>query len=292
MKIFLKTKGFDDSDVSLDVVKVGQEFCSPRKPIVNCVRPCYSLHFVTYGKGYLITEDGQKYNINRGDAFLLYQGEQYRYYPDVKDPWSYMWIEFTGEKLDGMMSLCGFERNAVCKHVKDFPVFHEYMRNAYEMYDASEVQQLRCNAYFMLIAGKFIEQESESKTTKKAIYKRKQLREILIYINNNLSADLTLQLIAQVNGISLSSLNTLFNELLGMPPIDYINSFRVATACEYFHYTDTSVRDVASIVGFGDEKYFSRVFSEIKGMSPQVYKKSGVNEDPFAWIKEKGMLFR
>lgn len=288
----LKINEFDDSDVVLDVVKVGLEHCSPRKPIENCIRPCYSLHFVMFGRGTLITSDGQSYSMNKGDAFLLYEKEQYKYYPDNRDPWSYTWVEFTGENLDKVMSACGFEKGKIKKHVKDFVVFLDYMRNLYDMYDASEIQQLRCCAYLMLILGKFIEQEQESKVSPKIAYKRKQLREILIYINNNIAANLTNQMIAQVNGLSVSSLNMLFNNILGMPPVDYINAYRIATACEKFQAANWSVKDAAFLVGFSDEKYFTRVFTNIKGMSPQEYKKSGTLEDPFLWLKEKGMLFR
>lgn len=292
MIIPIKTKLFDDSDIVLDIVKVGQEHCSPRKPVTNCIRPCYSLHFVTFGRGTLITSDRKTYNITKGDAFLLYEKEQYRYYPDSQNPWSYIWIEFTGENLDKLMSACGFEKNEVCKHVKDFVVFDDYMRSLLDKYDASEIQQLRCAADLILILGKFIEQEQDSKVSPKIAQKRKQIREILIYVNNNISADLNNQIIAQVNGLSVSALYALFNNILGMSPVDYINKYRIAIACERFQTTNISVRDCAFLVGFTDEKYFSRVFSEIKGMSPQEYKKRKISEDSFLWLKEKGMLFR
>ena len=216
----IKTKLFDDSDVTLEIIKIGQEHCSPRKPVENCIRPCYSLHFVMFGRGTLVTSDGQKYEVSKNDAFLLFEGEQYKYYPNSTDPWSYIWVEFTGNNLNKIMSACGFEKGNIKKQVKDFAAFLDMMRNLYDVYDASEIQQLRCVAYFMLIIGKFIEQEQEINVSPKIAYKRKKLREILIYINNNIAANLTNQLIAQVNGLSVSSLNMLFNEMLEMPPVD------------------------------------------------------------------------
>ncbi len=144
----------------------------------------------------------------------------------------------------------------------------------------------------LLVISKLIEYEQDGKVPPKIALKRKQMREILIYINNNIAANLTNQMIAQVNGMSVSSLNMLFNDILGMTPVDYINAYRIATACERFQTTNLNVKDAAFLVGFTDEKYFTRVFTNIKGVSPQEYKKSGTLEDPFLWIKEKGMLFR
>ncbi len=292
MIIPIKNELFDDRDITLDVVKVGQEHCSPRKPVEGCVRPCYSLHFVMFGRGTIVSSDGYRYNVNKNEVFLLYEGEQYRYYPNSTDPWSYIWVEFTGENLDKLISACGFEKNNIKKHVKDFSCYLELMRSLYDAYDAGEAQQLKCGAYLLLVISKLIEYEQDGKVPPKIALKRKQMREILIYINNNIAANLTNQMIAQVNGISVSSLNMLFNDILGMPPVDYINAYRIATACERFQTTNLNVKDAAFLVGFTDEKYFTRVFTNIKGVSPQEYKKSGTLEDPFLWIKEKGMLFR
>ena len=107
MLISIKNELFDDRDITLDVVKVGQEHCSPRKPVEGCVRPCYSLHFVMFGRGTIVSSDGYRYNVNKNEVFLLYEGEQYRYYPNSTDPWSYIWVEFTGENLDKLISACG-----------------------------------------------------------------------------------------------------------------------------------------------------------------------------------------
>lgn len=163
----------------------------------------------------------------------------------------------------------------------------------YDCYDASEVQSLRCTAYLMLVLGNFIEHELAAKTPQRDIRQKKQLRNILVYINNNhMSPTITTETIAQLHGMSVRSLNRLFLEVLNMTPIEYLNNYRISVACEGIQLWNPSIAEVAKWAGFEDEAYFSRVFKNIKGMSPQEYKKKGINEEPFAWIKEKGMLFR
>ena len=107
-----------------------------------------------------------------------------------------------------------------------------------------------------------------------------------------MSPSLTTEAIAQLHGMSVRSLNRLFLEVLDMTPIEYLNAYRISVACEGIQLWNPSIAEVAKWAGFEDEAYFSRVFKNIKGMSPQEYKKSATNEDPFAWIKAKGMLFR
>ena len=293
MEIGLNMSMLEDKNLKLNIEKVGQEFCDPQKKATNCLRPCYALHFVLFGKGTIIDGNGKRYELGKNDSFLLYRNEKYSYCPDAQDPWSYIWVEFSGTGLDELVSLCGFEKDNIKKHIRDFNDFIILMRDMFDCYDASEVQSMRCTAYLMLILGKFIEHELATKTPQRDIRNKKLIRNILVYINNNhMSPSLTTEMIAQLHGMSVRSLNRLFSEVLGMTPIEYLNAYRISVACEGIRLWNPSMAEVAKWVGFEDEAYFSRVFKSIKGMSPQEYKKSNTTEDPFAWIKAKGMLFR
>ena len=292
MEIKLNSNLIKDTDICIDIKKVGQEFCAPNKSPTNCVRPCYALHFVLFGRGTLVDKTGKTYDITKNNAFLLYAKEEYKYFPDRSDPWSYIWVEFSGAGLDELLSLCGFEKDNVVKHVRDFNEFIMLMRNMYESYDASETEQLRCSAYFMLVLGKFIDQEQAIKLPPKATKNKKLLRDILIYLNNNWVSDLTSEMITKLFGLSIRSYNRFFAEMLSMSPVEYINSYRISVACERIQKSDSSIEEVAHIAGFQDVAYFSRVFKSIKDISPQEYKKRKISEDPFLWLKEKGMFFR
>lgn len=293
MEIVLNLSMLEDTSLKLNVEKVGQEFCDPHKMPTDSSRPCYALHFILFGRGAIIDSHGKKYDLSKSDVFLLYKDEKYSYWPDIHDPWSYIWVEFDGEGIDELVSLCGFGKDSIKKHVRNLDDFVMLMRNMYDCYDTSELQSLRCTAYFMLVLGKFIEQELAAKTSQSDIRNRQLLRNILIYINNNhTSPELTTEDIARPHGISVRSLNRLFSDMLGMTPIEYMNAYRIAAACEGIKLWNPSMAQIAKWVGFKDEAYFSRVFKNVKGVSPQEWKKGGMDEDPFAWIKEKGMLFR
>ena len=84
----------------------------------------------------------------------------------------------------------------------------------------------------------------------------------------------------------------LFKEHMAMSPVDYINAYKVAIACEKMQSTNMNASEAAMWSGFDDEKYFSRIFKRVKGMTPTEYRKSKPDEDPFMWIKERGLLFR
>lgn len=55
--------------------------------------------------------------------------------------------------------------------------------------------------------------------------------------------------------------------------MDYLNEVRVNHACMYLRQNYFKTYEIAYKIGFNDEKYFSKVFKKIKGISPSEYKK-------------------
>ena len=93
------------------------------------------------------------------------------------------------------------------------------------------------------------------------------------YMKAHMREDLSLARVAHEAGISAAYLSTLFTQNLGMGFVDYLNQIRIETACGYMHDERKKVYEIAFLVGFHDEKYFSRVFRKQTGMSPSEYRK-------------------
>ena len=59
---------------------------------------------------------------------------------------------------------------------------------------------------------------------------------------------------------------------MGMPPMQYVNSYRIEKAQTLLKNTDRSITDIALAVGFDDASYFARIFKKQTGMTPREYK--------------------
>ncbi len=66
-----------------------------------------------------------------------------------------------------------------------------------------------------------------------------------------------------------------FKELMGEPPVSYINRYRINMATALLSTTALSLKEIAARVGFSDAAYFSRAFRKYKGESPTAYIRSG-----------------
>ena len=277
-------------DISLKIQRIGQEHCDAKKLHEQRRWDTYSsLHFVCYGRGVLIA-NGEKIALSKGDVFLLYKNEEYEYYPDPIDPWSYIWVDFSSNDTVGLFEPCGFSPQKPFVHLSDFSKSLALLEAAYESFDASEVQETVCSAYFMLLLSELIKNAAHNKFAGSSVRQR-HIREIITYINNNFRLPLTIQKIAAENHLSVSRMMGLFSEIVGMSPIAYLNRFRISTACVLLRSSNMPIGEVANAVGVEDQLYFSRMFRKWKGISPRKYR-AGKPEDPFDWLKEKNIDFR
>jgi len=94
------------------------------------------------------------------------------------------------------------------------------------------------------------------------------------YISKNLSAPITLQSICDLFGISQPYLSRLFRKYKKLSFNEYITNKRINEARRLMEENpDMLVKDVARIVGYEDQHYFSRLFKSLTGLSPSDYKK-------------------
>ncbi len=96
----------------------------------------------------------------------------------------------------------------------------------------------------------------------------KKVVEILEYISANIRSELSRSSIAEAFHISSSHLSQIFKEEMGVSIVQYIQHQRIDLAKYYFELGETNVSEVASLVGYTDSSYFTRVFRKVTGESP------------------------
>ncbi len=114
-----------------------------------------------------------------------------------------------------------------------------------------------------------VEADGESQEEKSSFRIVDRARE---YVEEHYGEELTLQKVADVVGISAGYLSSQFSQHLDCGFIDYLNKIRVEHACAYLKQNYFKTYEIAYKVGYRDEKYFSRVFKKLTGMSPSEYK--------------------
>lgn len=100
-----------------------------------------------------------------------------------------------------------------------------------------------------------------------------QANKIIQFIDENISdPDLSREMIADRFKISVNTVSLLCTNLIGMGFRELIVARRIELAQKLFQETDMSVSEVAIQSGFRDTSYFIKIFKNITGKTPRVYK--------------------
>jgi signal transduction histidine kinase/AraC-like DNA-binding protein/ABC-type sugar transport system substrate-binding protein len=99
------------------------------------------------------------------------------------------------------------------------------------------------------------------------------VKQTIACIQQNYAQRLSRQQIAKAVGVSEDYLGRIFQQELGISPMEYLNRYRIKEAKALLNHTCASITDIAAQVGFDDPAYFSRAFRKLVNFSPRAYRK-------------------
>lgn len=100
------------------------------------------------------------------------------------------------------------------------------------------------------------------------------LHDLLNYIQNHFTEELSLKDLSQKFGYDYSYLSRFFTKILKVPFVDFLNGHRVTLASQLLKTTDSKITEIADIVGYRNIRSFNRNFEKIMNTTPSNYRKS------------------
>ncbi|KAB5219183.1 helix-turn-helix domain-containing protein, partial [Bacteroides thetaiotaomicron] len=105
----------------------------------------------------------------------------------------------------------------------------------------------------------------------------KFLSNIIRLIEDHLSdADLNVNALCELSGISNKQIYRKIKQLTGMSPVEYIKSIRMKKAAMLLQQKKFTVAEVMYMVGFSNHSYFSKCFQAEFGKTPRQYLNDGL----------------
>jgi AraC-like DNA-binding protein len=95
-----------------------------------------------------------------------------------------------------------------------------------------------------------------------------RVRKAIDWAEAQISNPVTLEQLASVAGLSVSSFKHLFKEVAGIPPHAYLLRKRMDRAQTLLRSGEGTVTEIAYACGFSSSQYFATAFKRITGMTP------------------------
>jgi transcriptional regulator GlxA family with amidase domain len=92
------------------------------------------------------------------------------------------------------------------------------------------------------------------------------------WIQQNLSQNLNLRLLAKQAGLSTRQLSRRFKSVCGKTLGQYQQYLRCLEAIDLLKNTDMAIAEIGAAVGYGDISHFGRIFHRHSGQSPKAYR--------------------
>jgi two-component system response regulator YesN len=94
------------------------------------------------------------------------------------------------------------------------------------------------------------------------------------YVEEYYHTGINLEEISRKMGLTPEYISTCFLKELGITFSTYIRSFRINKAKELLISTNLKIYEISDLVGYGDVKYFSKLFRESENVLPVEYRKN------------------
>jgi AraC-like DNA-binding protein len=254
-----------DTPTPVTVESIGITHPNPRYFIERKHNDYYVFEYVLSGKGYIIN-DGKSYEVGAGDVYILEKGFSHKYWGDQANPFEKIFINVFGDILGNILTAYG---------LSGVTVFHaeECKRFFVELLDLAKTNTLNdvicydaaCLLFHIIntLAEKRARGEVSSSLAK-------QIKQRL---DGSVHGNVTIETIAAELSVSKAQVIKKFSEAYGESPYHYYLNRKIEVAKKLLKTTHMMVCEISTSLGFSDEHYFSNVFKEKTGLSPNAFRK-------------------
>jgi len=105
------------------------------------------------------------------------------------------------------------------------------------------------------------------------------------YMRDNLNKAVTLEELAGRAGLSVSHYCAVFKRRTSQTPMQLFSSMKIQRACQWLQDKNITIKNVAYNLGFFDQYHFSKVFKEVMGVSPKIYRRQRTTKPGISQIE-------
>lgn len=231
----------------------------------------YLFFIVTSGSGKLMYED-KEYVLTTNSCVFIDCQKAYAHTTDESDLWQLSWCHFYGPTLTIIYNkYCERGGRPVFSPSDNAPfltVLSELLRVAK---GSDYMRDMLINEQLSTLI-RLIMSESWHPEDRAMPSKRASVLEVKKYLDENYNLKVNLDDLCDRFYISKYYLTHSFKDQFGLSITNYLLSVRITKAKQLLRFSTKTVEEIGYETGIGAPAYFSRVFKDIEGVSPNRYR--------------------
>jgi len=239
----------------------------------------FQIIYIIKGKCY-VNYDGETHEIPEGNIIVYSPGQPQYYEYHYKDLTEVYWIHFTGSAIHQYLKALGLLDKQVYYISVDSEYIIIYKKIINELQLKNPGYELVCSANLLELFTLFSRTQPSLKAGKSLI-KDDAINQVVIEMHSKYNQKFYVNDFAMMCNLSLYRFIHKFKDATGYTPVQYITKIRIDEAKFMLSNSSLSITEIASIVGYVNSLYFSRIFKKVTGYSPSIYK-SNITSQSYA----------
>ena len=222
----------------------------------------FSIELVTQGE-FLIETDGQRWSVKEGSLFFV---------PLHRDSAMMCTTEFAekftvilrGALLESLLSMLQLDTCTVLQ-LRSFTEIEKAMHRIGMLLKQgreNSVREANIEAYSLLI--RLSEERNDPLP--------EMMQKLLDIIHFKLHRMYSIADLSSASGLSSATIHRMFLQHCGCTPLTYMTKCRMMSAEEMLSGGERSIKEIASLLGYRNQLYFSSVFRKYHGVSPSDFR--------------------
>lgn len=278
---------FDAEEISNKFAFFGKHSWTPKNIMLPHIHTAYELQYFVGGEGAIFSR-GIEYKLSRGDILVMEPNTEHEGIAHPENPFElfFMGYDFNPHKMVQDPAMFGVDQlflgfYEAYKSKMQLPIIRDrhgigqvLFKLIHEINDTQLCRKELIRAYLLEIfilmirnLAEFIDKREVSLHGRKSVEKAKE------FIKTHFHGPLTLEEISGYVCLSPSHFCRLFKNATTLTPIEYLNAVRIENAKKFLIYSDLTLTEISSRVGFSSIHYFSHYFKKKEGICPLDYRR-------------------
>ena len=251
------------SDMSFEVNNFG--YYKNTNIAINTLRPNGRADYqIIYAdKGYCtLVENGKSLCVDSGSIIIFRPEERQEYTFSANS--DYYWIHFSGRDVENTLNNLNLKEKVYkTGSFFEYKVIFDKMIKDNTVNDIATPAMLSAHLVLLL-----------SISARRLYTKDSPIHKVIEKMHTDFSDRLSNEEYAKICGMSEYHFIRQFKRETGHTPLQYKTNMIINKATELLETTNLNVCEIASLLGFEDSLYFSRLFKKHTGVSPKKYTRS------------------